>query len=75
MLTGKNISFLRGGTPLFSDLSFSLNNGELLAIKGANGSGKSTLLRLLTGLIPASRDTLFWNGDVFTMYQDLHRSG
>lgn len=63
MLHGNNISFSRGGLTLFVDLSFSLEKGELLAIKGANGSGKSTLLRLLTGLIPLRTGALFWRGD------------
>lgn len=66
MLTGNNISFLRGGRPLFSGLSFSLQQGELLAIKGANGSGKSTFLRLLTGLTLPKENTLFWKGEVLS---------
>ena len=66
MLIGKNITCLRGGLTLFSNLSFSLKKGEQLAIKGANGSGKSTLLRLLTGLIPPTTDTLFWKGKMIS---------
>lgn len=64
MLKGKNISFSRGGIALFSGLSFSLQKGESLAIKGPNGAGKSTLLRLLTGLIPPKRETLFWKDEM-----------
>lgn len=64
MLIGNNISFLRGQLPLFSGLSFSLRQGELLAIKGANGTGKSTFLRILTGFIHPQPDTLFWNGEM-----------
>ncbi|OJW50545.1 MAG: heme ABC exporter, ATP-binding protein CcmA [Alphaproteobacteria bacterium 41-28] len=63
MLEGKNISYARTFVPLFSDVSFALKEGEMLAVKGANGAGKSTLLRLLAGLIPPPRHTLVWKGE------------
>jgi len=74
MLEGKNISYIRGFAPLFSDVSFALKEGELLAVKGANGAGKSTLLRLLAGLIPPLRHTLFWKSEeiqshILSLYQ------
>jgi len=39
---------------LFSGLSFSLQPGESLLLRGANGVGKSSLLRMLAGLLPCS---------------------
>ncbi len=42
-----------GGKKIVSDLDFSLESGELLAIVGPSGCGKTTLLRALCGLIPA----------------------
>jgi branched-chain amino acid transport system ATP-binding protein len=45
---------LAGGYPgmtVFSEVSFSLEPGELLAILGANGAGKSALLETLQGLL------------------------
>jgi len=38
--------------PLFNHVTFSLERGEVVQIKGKNGSGKSTLLKLITGEIP-----------------------
>ncbi len=37
--------------PLFSDVTFSLNEGETMAIIGVSGSGKSTLLHILSTLL------------------------
>lgn len=71
MLIGTNISCIRAGRELFSDLSFSLSSCEQLVIRGANGSGKSTLLRMLAGLIPPKKDTLFWKAKSISR-QNLH---
>ncbi len=38
------------GTGLVQDVSFSVNEGTILAIAGPNGAGKTTLLRLLSGV-------------------------
>ena len=57
MLQANALAGERGGQRLFSDISFSLNNGELLHVSGGNGSGKTTLLRMLSGLtLPAAGD-------------------
>jgi ATP-binding cassette, subfamily F, member 3 len=40
-----------GRLKLFSDVSLSINEGEIFALIGENGSGKTTLLKLLTGAI------------------------
>lgn len=66
MFEGRNISYRRGFFSLFSNLSFVLEAGQSLAIKGVNGSGKSTFLRLLAGLIRPAPHTLFWQGKAVT---------
>ena len=54
LLEGKNINkVFRSGdkeTIALSDVSFCLNDGEVLGIVGESGSGKSTLLRVISGL-------------------------
>jgi zinc/manganese transport system ATP-binding protein len=43
-----------GGRTIWSDLSFEVGEGELVAVLGANGAGKSSLLKVLLGLVPLS---------------------
>lgn len=71
MLKVHNLSYLRGSTVLFNQLSFALNESEILVVKGENGSGKTTLLRLLSGLLQPSSGALFWKKEtlVFNTFQ------
>ncbi len=54
-LTASELSLARGTRQLFADLSFSLEAGSALLLRGANGSGKTSLLRVLAGLTAADR--------------------
>ncbi len=47
-----------GGRTIQQDMSFSVENGEFIAILGPNGAGKSTLLKLLLGLVKPSGGTV-----------------
>jgi heme exporter protein A len=49
---------------LFNDLSFSVNEGEILHIKGPNGAGKTTLLRRLVGLSWVVEGDLNWHSSL-----------
>ena len=50
MLNVENICFSYGEKPLLKNISFTLEEGEILHLKGKNGSGKSTFLELMAGL-------------------------
>ncbi len=57
-LSAREIAVNRGGRSIFSDISFRLQDGELLAVTGANGAGKSTLLRAVAGLLPLAAGSI-----------------
>jgi len=63
----KNVTFSYPGTDedAIKNVSFTIKNGETIAIVGENGSGKSTLIRLITGLyLPKEGEVLY--GDINT---------
>ncbi|AWG26907.1 ABC-F family ATP-binding cassette domain-containing protein [Flavobacterium kingsejongi] len=49
MISIDAISVQFGGTSLFSDVSFSINENDKIALMGKNGAGKSTLLKIIAG--------------------------
>ncbi len=58
----KNVTKLFGETPAVNDVSFSVKEGELMALLGPSGGGKTTVLRMIAGLeLPTSGD-LFIRG-------------
>ena len=63
MLEAIGLACERGDVRLFSELSFTLGEGELLSVQGPNGSGKTSLLRLLAGLSRPAAGRVLWRGE------------
>ena len=61
-----------GGTTLFSDVSFVINEKDRIALMGKNGAGKSTLLKILAGVRTASRGTVSAPKDTVIAYLPQH---
>jgi putative ABC transport system permease protein len=47
---------------LFQDLSFNVNEGDMLLVRGPSGTGKTQLLRILAGLSPSEEGHVKFNG-------------
>ena len=62
MLEVKNISISYGESEVVKDVSFTLRNGEILAVLGANGAGKTTLLKSLNAGLPTVTGEILLNG-------------
>lgn len=61
-----------GGTTLFSDISFVINDKDRIALMGKNGAGKSTLLKILAGVRTATRGTVSAPKDTVIAYLPQH---
>ena len=48
-----DLGVARGGLPILEGVSFTLETGRVLVLRGPNGIGKTTLLRTVAGLQPA----------------------
>jgi heme exporter protein A len=63
MLEIQSLECVRDDRLLFSELSFTLAESEVLQIEGANGCGKTSLLRIICGLRLAEAGKIYWCGE------------
>ena len=61
-----------GGTTLFKDISFVINDKDRIALMGKNGAGKSTLLKILAGVRTATRGQISAPKDTVIAYLPQH---
>jgi heme exporter protein A len=63
MLLINNLSFSRNETKIFENLNLSLNNKQMIQIKGRNGSGKTTFLKVILNILEPNSGEIIWKGN------------
>lgn len=66
MLEVKDLSVQYGVIKAIKEISFEVNEGEVIALIGANGAGKTTILHTVSGLIPSCGGTIQFEGKDIT---------
>jgi ABC-2 type transport system ATP-binding protein len=70
----RNLSKQFGTKTVLNNITFSLNQGEVLGILGPNGAGKTTLLKIICGLVKPTRGEVSLNGvsgiQIATIFED-----
>ena len=62
MLNVQNINVYYGNIQAIRDISFSVEDGEIVTLIGANGAGKSTILKSVSGLLRSKTGDINFNG-------------
>ena len=66
MLSVYNINVWYGAIHAIKDISFNVNEGEIVALIGANGAGKSTTLKTVSGLLRSKTGSIKFMGEDIT---------
>ncbi|MBQ8277573.1 MAG: ABC-F family ATP-binding cassette domain-containing protein [Bacteroidaceae bacterium] len=72
MVSADGLTVEFGGTTLFSDISFVINEKDRIALMGKNGAGKSTLLKILAGVRQPTRGSISAPKDTVITYLPQH---
>ena len=62
----KNLNVYYGVIHAIKNISFSLDEGEIVTLIGANGAGKTTILQTITGLVPLKTGQVFYDNHDIT---------
>ena len=73
MLEVRNIDVFYGDVQIIWDISFNVQQGEVVALIGANGAGKSTTLKTVSGLLRPRRGAIAFNGEDLAAVEAFHR--
>ena len=57
-----------GNETVLNDVSFEVHKGELFGIIGPNGSGKTTLLKMISGVLPYTKGSIYVKGEPLKQY-------
>jgi ATP-binding cassette subfamily F protein 3 len=72
MISVDNLAVEFGGTALFSEVSFTINENDKIALMGKNGAGKSTMMKIIAGVQKASRGHVRYPKDIVIAYLPQH---
>ena len=72
MITVNDVAVEFGGTTLFSDITFAINENDKIALMGKNGAGKSTLLKIVAGANKPTRGGISAPSDAVIAYLPQH---
>lgn len=75
LITIQNISFRYGYTDVLTDVTFSINSGDFLAVIGPNGSGKTTLVKIILGLLKPTQGGIRIVGKLIDEFADWQKLG
>jgi len=74
MIEVQNLSRYYGDFSAIADISFSIQQNEIIGFLGLNGAGKSTTLKILAGLLSPSEGQVFINGSNWIENPDAFRA-
>ncbi|MDI9833389.1 MULTISPECIES: ATP-binding cassette domain-containing protein [unclassified Streptomyces] len=89
LLALRGVSKRYGAVEVLTDIDLEIRAGQVVALLGDNGAGKSTLVKVISGVSPADRGVIEWEGrpvqirrpadarelGIATVYQDLALCG